>query len=372
MRIETVNTQGYEVRNTLKAMQQRTIDLSRELERELLSVRTAYRKLGQRASVLASERDSTQIELAQARTDVESVREELVRIRGEEQAAARDLEVQLQAEQKLRAELEQQLDSLTAQYNEKLEQSSALEREIQILQEDIAGRQVVEENLNERNNQFAALEQTAQKLMDDLQVQQGREQSLSAERDSLTQQLASFEQTQTQSRADYEALAAELISARQEFERSGTERQEQIAALEQRIAEITAERDALAQQLDELESNLLQQTTRQIEDLEQTLKHARDTVGEVETLTGTELENEVVRARDSEIQLLQEQLQQITGERDAAVVSLTQAREETSKLRATTENLLHDDSMNQHGFLGAIIGALMLGLLIGSGISWVM
>ena len=82
-----MNTQGYEVRNTLKAMQQRTLDLSRELERELLSVRTAYRKLGQRASVLASERDSTQAELSQARNDIEAVRGELSKVREEEQTA---------------------------------------------------------------------------------------------------------------------------------------------------------------------------------------------------------------------------------------------------------------------------------------------
>ena len=261
---------------------------------------------------------------------------------------------------------------MTAQHNEKLEQASALEREIQILQEDITRRQGIEETLNERNNQFSTLEQTVQKLMDDLQTQQGREQNLHSERDALTQQIATVEQAHAQTRADHEALKAELEGARQEFDRSRAAQAEQLAGLEQRIGEITAERDALAQQLDELESSLLQATTRQIEELEQTLKHAKDAVGEVETLTGSELENEVLRARDSEIDALKTQLEQLRSERDAAVGSLAQAREETSKLRATTENLLHDDSMNQHGFLGAIIGALMLGLLIGSGISWVM
>jgi len=367
-----VNTQGYEVRNTLKAMQQRTLDLARELERELLSVRTAYRKLGQRASVLANERDSRQSDLEQARGEIESVRGELTRLRDEEQVAARELESKLQSEQGLRGELQQQLDGLKAQHDEKVERIGTLEREIQILQEDIGRRQGVEDVLNERNNQFAALEQTVQQLRDDLQSQQGREQNLNVERDQFVQQIANLEQAHAQTRANHEALSAEFENARRTFDQSSAAHADQVTVLEQRINEITAERDALAQQLDELENSLLQATTRQIEELEQTLKHAREAVGDVDTLTGSELDAEVQRARDSEVDALKAQLEQVIGERDAAVGSLNQSRDEISKLRTTTENLLHEDTTNQHGFLGAIIGALMLGLLIGSGISWMM
>jgi chromosome segregation ATPase len=353
-------------------MQQRTIDLTRELERELLAVRTAYRQLGQRASELANDRDSSQADLAGAKQEIETLSGELARVRDDEQNVAHDFEARLESEQKLRTEVEQQLDALTAQYNEKLEQNGALEQELQSLREDLGRHQQSESALAERNDQILALEQTARKLMDDLQEHEGREKGLTEERDALKQQIVDVESSGEQSRAEYQALAGELDGARQESERLRGEFQDQIAGLERRIEEISAERDSLAQQLDELESELLQATTRQIEELEQTLKHAREAISDVDSMDGGELEAEFLRARDSELEVLRTQLHQLIEERDAAVDAMNQARQENSRLRTTTENLLHDDSMNQHGFLGAIIGALTLGLLIGSGISWLM
>lgn len=271
----------------LHALEQRSLRLAEELRTRLSIARKACRELGQRAGTLAGEPDAAlprlediatspretppltdraerrvevleaarkglarelsaaQEGLARAETErhellsqqarlSESVRQAEHQLREAAAVASKEFEVRLQAEQQTQETLREELAQLTAQLAGKQEQQSRLEQQVE------------------------ALEATAQRVQTAFREQQTREQEMRVELDRVRERLAATEQKDRAAQGEKQALVVKSASLRQELDNARRGNLEQIASLEQRIGEIESERDAAHQQVENLESLLLE------------------------------------------------------------------------------------------------------------------
>ena len=189
-----------------------------ELERDLLEARHHYHELGQRASALASERDAVAARLVSARADAESARRQLKELQTRSDSGAAALETRLQSQQ---AELEEQRRQ----------------------------RQHLEARL-------AQTEQRIEALRDQFEQEyRARDSERVAQLDALAERLAAAGEENARLEAQNKALALELEQAQVSAAEQDAAR-EQIGALDQRIAELEAERGTALETARALEASL--------------------------------------------------------------------------------------------------------------------
>lgn len=278
-----MNTQRLHVKEKLHAMRERSMNLGRELESELSMARTAYRQLSQRASALASERDAVRKELEKAVSDREAARREAVDVLEERDRLASELDARLETEKTTQFKLQEEIQSLTNQQREKQVLQTRLEQEVADLNQALQEQQDVKAKLVRSNEQIVALERTVQKVFKDIESFQQREKRFAAEKDARDQELVVARQESRKAIDDRNALTAELAALRSDFDRIRQGHREEVEGLGQRMAEIEADRDGLLGQLEDLESIILEDASRQVEDLEHALQHVRDTVTDAES-----------------------------------------------------------------------------------------
>ncbi len=271
---------------------------------------------------IEKQRAQLESELARVRDDYQQLGQRTSAVAGERDAASRELE-------KARAELEDLKARVDSQQGEISEQVSTLQKQ-----------------LDERTGELAEAERVAAEASD-------RESALATQLSQLEQQ-ASEQQKQLQENflADKSALEEQLQSL-----------QDSHADDEQKLAEQSGERDALAGKLADVEQQLLQsQAAEQSvgESLEQTRQQAEDDVQRIRTelqkeqdalLAEIETLREAVAGQDQLVAQLQERdraLADAGRDRDLAQQQLEEQVREREALNAQLgENTEREDQLTQ-------------------------
>lgn len=212
----------------LEKQQQEHEKRAHQLEQDLARVRDDYRQLGQRASALGGERDAALRDLEKARTEIQSLKEQLTSRQGE----ASD---QVEALEKLLEQRKRELD-------EERNQRRYLEQQ---LDERGTAHQALENELDKLRQQTQEQSSGNKALVSDLQATRARTEELktllsgSEEREqALLAQIANLEKVRDE----------ELAQVRAE-----TSAEQQV--LGQRIAVMQAELDAKARMLEDAKSS---------------------------------------------------------------------------------------------------------------------
>ena len=270
-----------------------TTSRSRELERELSSVRSDYRQLGQRASTLASEGDSARETLALAKQQIE-------RAHGE-------LEAAYKARDQLAAALQEQLESLKIGINELQAGHHELARgfaergrQFEILAADVETYQSakedlqhvigdLEQRLNAAALDYSAVTEQSQILATDLgeirnklDKTRNRQAELLTEIRDIEQRTRETEKNELATRTRNQALIVELAGIQREIETGKNSNSKQLADLELQLCDIEAERGNTRDRLRSLEHSVMEAASRhgdtqqRVRVLEGTLKNERE------------------------------------------------------------------------------------------------
>lgn len=241
----------------LQTMRQRYSKVADELTQELSSLQESYRQLGQRASILASERDTLHASLNEALQSGDSNKAELDALREEHDQVVNDLQARLTAEEEFQKSLRDEIVDLTRQCEEKVEAVAPLE------------------------DQILGLQSSVQKSL-------LREKKLLNERDTVSHKLEEADGKCTAAEEEKRVVAERLHKLQEEVEDSHNGYLGKIATLEERVVNVESERDEARQQVTELEAALFEHTSHQVEELEQALQQARSAVQEFGSVTATE------------------------------------------------------------------------------------
>jgi chromosome segregation ATPase len=243
----------------LQSMRQRYSEVADRLKQELSSLEESYRQLGQRASTLASERDTLHASLDEARQSSDLHKTELETLRDQHYQFVNDLQSRLAAEEEIQRSLRDEIADLTRLCEERAEAFAPLENQISNLQSSMQKSLLREKKaLNERN--------TVAHKMEDAEAK-----SNAAEKER-------------------QLLAEQLFKVQEEAENTHSGYLGKIAVLEERVTYVESERDEARQRIAELEAALYEHTSHQVEELENALEQARSAVNEFEFATASEPE----------------------------------------------------------------------------------
>lgn len=243
----------------LESIRHRYSEVADKLKQELSSLQESYRQLGQRASSLASERDTLQASLDEARKASDSNRTELDALREEHYQVVNDLQSRLAAEEEIQKSLRDEIVGLTRQCEDKMQAVAPLE------------------------DQILALQTSVQKSL-------LREKKLLNERDTVLRKLEEAEASSSAAEEERQVLAEQLFKLQEETENSHHSYLSKITMLEERVTYVEAERDEARQQVGELEAALYEHTSHQVEELENALEQARNAINEFESATASQAE----------------------------------------------------------------------------------
>ena len=326
----------------LKTEQQRYEKQTRDLEDELGRLRNDYQQLGQRTSAVAGERDAATRELKEVRQQLDTLQEQLNSGQSESRETLERLQQSLsereqafaaeQAEaQRLRARLEEveaDYRKIEQQMNTVAEQEAGLESQASELQarldESAREREELEVSLQGANLQVETLQRELQEARDQAgeQLQQqrsdaaGEVQQLSGQIADLQHQL---EQTSGEIGAERDALAQRVEQLQQELETGQQER----AQLEQARDAAGSEKEALAEQL---------QTLQQALEEQQQQREAGQAEREALERQFAEAQAQISEQAEHERQL-QEQLQALGRQQEEHSAGLASSESELTQLR---------------------------------------
>lgn len=250
-----------------------TTSRSKELERELSSVRSDYRQLGQRASTLASEGESARETLALAKQQIEH--------------AHGELEATYKAREQLAAALQEQLGSLKIGVNElqaghhELAQGFAERgRQFEILAADVEAYQSakedlqhvihgLEQRLNAAALDYSAVTEQSHTMATDLgEIHNELDRTRNSQADLLTEirgierRTSETEKNELAARTRNQALIAELAGVQREIETDKNSNSKQLADLELQLCDIEAERGNTRDRLRSLEHSVMEAASR--------------------------------------------------------------------------------------------------------------
>ena len=259
-----------------------------QLEAELERVRDDYQQLGQRTSAVAGERDAAGRELEEARNDLEKARNELEK-----------LELRLESQKgKVSEQVSVLQDQLDARASE-LEKEIALRKETEAA---VAEAEKVAGDAKERETELVAqIEHLGQQAGE---AEKQRQETFESEKRSLEQQLKDlqdnnreYEQKLETESAEREALAGNLADVEQQLKQARETEQSLNESLQQSLDTAKDESETLKKQLGEMAeredqlagrvAELEQQLASREGDYESDLGSAREAM----TRAQTEVEN---------------------------------------------------------------------------------
>ncbi|UCE76508.1 MAG: SUMF1/EgtB/PvdO family nonheme iron enzyme, partial [Gammaproteobacteria bacterium] len=331
---------------------------ARLLEQELVQIRDDYKQLGQRAGVLAGERDSVVTELEKARGELVELREQLAGQQGEissqTDALRRELELrgrEIETEKDQRRVLEQQLTELAGkreQLERDLGEFSQRERDLQAQLQEAEQRAeaAVEAARNDASGAREALEQRIAELQSELESHQARVQDGESQRDELEHKLGAVEQALTEAQERERDLQAQLQQAEEgaaNYQQDVKQAGEHAEGLRHELEEEQRKRTEAEQRAAELEKRLAAETTDHKSDIA-TVRDAlaraqderenvkRDQKRLMESLRKTERKLERERQdHEAEVHRLRKELKQTAGESNAGLASELEALQKKLK-----------------------------------------
>ncbi|MCO6413798.1 MAG: SUMF1/EgtB/PvdO family nonheme iron enzyme [Thiogranum sp.] len=383
----------------LEKQQQEHEKRSHQLEQDLARVRDDYRQLGQRASALGGERDAAVRDLEKARTEIQSLKQQLTSRQGETSDQIETLENLLEQRGKELDEEKSQRRYLEQQLDERAGAHQALENELEKLrqqaQDQASGHQALVSELDatrvraeelqtlltgagEREQDFLVqignLEKAADAAMAQLRdettaEQQGLEKRLSemeAELDAKARMLEDAGVSYQELEQKSAAMQQELEAAREDAQTSLLEaRRAADEAADQVRAEAAKEQERLNQQIVGLQSRLdeqaqlLNEEKNRHSDVQQKLSQLEQ---EREALAGSErATQETLRQMEQQLEESRRALEQAGQRASEYEQQLTESRQHgaaSEKQIAELEKRLKDLHKSHESDLASVRGAL--------------
>jgi formylglycine-generating enzyme required for sulfatase activity len=362
---------------------------ARLLEQELGQLREDHKQLGQRAGVLAGERDSVTGQLEDSRHELEGLRQQLASREGDLSGQTEGLNRELETERQQRRRLEHEMAALGAERTrlesvlaEAQEREQGLQDELQTAQEQ--SQSALETAHSEASGAAQALQTRIAELQAELESRHGELQAQQDQRGELESRVQAAEQALAEAQEREQGLQDELQRAEQaadaqqqkrkiavedaeslrdelhEAQRKQAASEKLIAELEQRVtdsaadhkSDISSVRDALTRAQDERENvrrdqkrlmESLRKAERQLErerqdheaEVHRLRKELKQTAGESNAGLAAELEalqkklqEELTHRQDLEISLGERsaQLEDVQAQQERLAKQLEQAR----------------------------------------------
>lgn len=354
--LEQLRSEKQHLQEELHAEQQRALQASRELERELSSVRDDYQQLGQRASALAGERDAVRAERDELQQKLGALQADRELASGEQAARIEELRTRLQEREAALQEQQQGRAALEARLQEQQRQQAELEAQLQAQAGELARLEATQTGLQSQNEALAAERDS---LRGELEEAAAAGRSLADEKQALQAQLESVQ-------GELGALQAEqgraLADLEQRLQASIDERDaasEALQAMQQRLAEAEQREQAHAGRLRELEERLGAERRELESDLDTARRALARAQGEQQNVLREQgrltdalrkAEQRLERQQlehDNELHRLRKELEKAGGEADAALVAevaalesqLGEARQQAAALESELNGL---------------------------------
>ena len=334
--LEQLRSEKRQLQEALHTEQQRALQASRELERELSSVRDDYQQLGQRASALAGERDAVRAERDELQQKLDALQADRELASGEQAARIEELRARLQEREAALQEQQQGRTELEARLQAHRQQQVELEARLEAQADELVRLEAAHTGLQSQNEALAVERDALRGKLEDAAAANRAladdKQALQAQLESVQGELGALEADQGKALADLEQRLQDGIAERDAA-------REELQAARQRLAEAAEREQAHAGRLRELEERLDAERRELESDLDTARRALARAQGEQQNVLREQgrLTDALRKAEqrmeqqqlehDSELHRLRKELEKAGGEADAALVAEVAALE---------------------------------------------